>query len=75
MPAWLAVCVMAAAPAACATPHSVVISGDARSVRLTNGSDVTGSQAVADHYCAQFDRTARFVEADPDSIYYDCVQR
>ena len=60
--------------AACTTPAPVVMEGDAKSVRIAYTGDIGPTQAVAAHYCAQFELVARFVATDEDNAYYDCVR-
>jgi hypothetical protein len=59
--------------AACAAPAPVVMQGDANSVQINYvDGDVAPTKAVAARYCAQFERVAHFIQADPDAAFYRC---
>jgi hypothetical protein len=64
-----------AALAGCAGARPVVMHGDAGSVQIDYIGDVAATKAVAAHYCAQFDRTPSFIQADRESAYYYCLRR
>ena len=56
----------------CAT-HPFLQAGDAKSAAVTYSGNLDEATTVARRHCAEFARDARFVTANIDTAYFDCV--
>lgn len=51
-----------------------LIDGDAGSAQVGYGRDPAAAAAVAKAHCARYERVPRFLEAQDNVAYFDCVQ-
>jgi hypothetical protein len=62
--------------AACVQGNPFLLQGDAASAQVGfGGGGIDAATAVARRHCAQFERVPRFVEAEENVAFFDCVQR
>jgi hypothetical protein len=60
--------------AGCEGPKPFLLQGDANSAMVGYSLDLAGAGDVAKKHCAQFERVPRFLEAQEEVAYYDCVK-
>jgi hypothetical protein len=60
--------------AACAGPKPFLLQGDASSAQVGYSGDVERAALVAKQHCAQFERVPRFLEAEENVAFFDCVR-
>ena len=65
---------VAAGLAACAGEKPFLLQGDANSAQVGFSSDIAGATLVATRHCAQYERVPRFLEAQENVAYFDCVR-
>jgi len=58
----------------CSGPKPFLLEGDANSAQVGYYGDVEGATLVAKQHCARFERLPRFLEAQEDVAYFDCVR-
>jgi hypothetical protein len=58
---------------ACISPKPILLQGDARSAQVTYSGDIDSATLVAKQHCAQYERVPRFLEAEEDVAFFDCV--
>ena len=59
----------------CTGPKPFLLQGDAGSAEVGYSGNIDGATAVASQHCAQYERVPRFVEADQNVAFFDCVPR
>jgi hypothetical protein len=59
---------------ACAMEKPFLLQGDANSAQVGFGSDMAGATLVAARHCAQYERVPRFLEAQENVAFFDCVR-
>jgi hypothetical protein len=57
----------------CAGPKPFLLQGDSRSVQIGYGGNVESATPIAKQHCAQFERIPRFLEAQENVAFFDCV--
>lgn len=75
MSAWRAVCAFIAGSlaVACASEEPFLIEGNAYSAQVGFSHDLEGATRVARRHCAQYERVPRFLEAEENVAFFDCV--
>lgn len=58
---------------ACTGPQPFLLQGDAGSAEVGFSGDVDATTAVARQHCAQYERVPRFLEAEENVAFFDCV--
>lgn len=59
---------------ACAVEKPFLLQGDANSAQVGFSSDMAGATLVATRHCAQYERVPRFLEAQENVAFFDCVR-
>lgn len=59
---------------ACEGPKPFLIQGDASSAEVGYSGNVESAPAVAKQHCAQYERVPRFLEAQENVAFFDCVR-
>jgi hypothetical protein len=59
--------------AACAGERPFLLQGDPYSAQVGFSRDLEGATRVARQHCAQYERVPRFLEAQENVAFYDCV--
>jgi hypothetical protein len=65
--------VAAAASAACAGSKPFLLQGDANSAQVGYSGRIEGATLVARQHCAQYEKVPRFLEAEENIAFFDCV--
>lgn len=60
--------------AACALEEPFLLQGDANSAQVGFSRDLEGATRVAARHCAQYERVPRFLEAEENVAFFDCVR-
>lgn len=60
--------------AACSGPKPFLLQGDADSAQVGYGGDVEAATLVAKKHCAQYERVPRFLDAQENIAFFDCVR-
>jgi hypothetical protein len=60
--------------AACSGGQPFLLQGDANSAQVGYSGNVDAATVVARHHCAQFERVPRFLEAEENIAFFDCVR-
>lgn len=58
---------------ACAGEEPFLLQGDAYSAQVGFSRDLEGATRVARQHCAQYERVPRFLEAEENVAFFDCV--
>jgi hypothetical protein len=64
----------AALGSACTGPKPFLLQGDANSAQVGYSGDIDGTTLVARQHCAQYERLPRFLEAQENVAFFDCVR-
>jgi hypothetical protein len=59
---------------ACTGPQAFLLEGDANSAQVGYYGEIEGATLVAKQHCARYERLPRFLEAQEDVAYFDCVR-
>ncbi len=59
---------------ACTGPTPFLLQGDASSAQVGYTGDKEGATLVAKRHCAQYERVPRFLEAEENVAFFDCVR-
>jgi hypothetical protein len=59
---------------ACTGPKPFLLQGDASSAQVGYSGDVESATLVAKQHCARYERVPRFLEAQEDVAFFDCVR-
>ena len=59
--------------AACTGPKPFLIRGDANSAQVGFSGSTEGAALVAKQHCARYERLPRFLEAEENVAFFDCV--
>lgn len=59
---------------ACAGPKPFLLQGDASSAQVGYSGDIDAATPVARQHCAQYERVPRFLEAEENVAFFDCVR-
>jgi hypothetical protein len=59
---------------ACTGPKPFLLQGDASSAQVGYSGDIDGATLVARRHCAQYERVPRFLEAQENVAFFDCVR-
>ena len=59
---------------ACTGPKPFLLQGDANSAQVGYSSDIDAATPVARQHCAQYERVPRFLEAQENVAFFDCVR-
>jgi hypothetical protein len=59
---------------ACAAPKPFLLQGDANSAQVGYSGDIGAATLVARQHCAQYERVPRFLEAQENVAFFDCVR-
>jgi hypothetical protein len=60
--------------AGCGLEKPFLLQGDANSAQVGFGRDLEGATRVAAKHCAQYERVPRFLEAEENVAFFDCVR-
>ena len=60
--------------AACSGAKPFLLQGDANSAQVGFGGNVEDATLVAKTHCAQYERVPRFLEAEENIAFFDCVR-
>jgi hypothetical protein len=60
--------------AACTAPKPFLLRGDANAAQVGFTGDIDAATLVAKQHCARYERTPRFLEAEENIAFFDCVQ-
>jgi hypothetical protein len=60
--------------AACAGGQPFLMQGDANSAQVGYSGNLDATTLVARRHCAQFERVPRFLEAEENIAFFDCVR-
>jgi hypothetical protein len=60
--------------AACSASKPFLLQGDADSAQVGYGGNVENAAPVAKQHCAQYERVPRFVEAQENVAFFDCIR-
>ena len=58
----------------CGLEKPFLLQGDANSAQVGFSGDIAGATLVARRHCAQFERVPRFLEAEENVAFFDCVR-
>jgi hypothetical protein len=61
--------------AGCSGPKPFLLQGDASAAQVGFGGDIDAATLVAKQHCARYERVPRFLEAEEDVAFFDCVPR
>lgn len=61
--------------AACSGSTPILLRGDANSAQVGFSGNVDAATRVAKQHCAQYERVPRFLDAEEDIAFFDCVRR
>jgi hypothetical protein len=59
---------------ACEGPKPFLIQGDASSAQVGYAGNIESASLVAKQHCAQYERVPKFLEAQEDIAFFDCVR-
>jgi hypothetical protein len=59
---------------ACTGSKPFLLQGDANSAQVGFSSDVDDATPVARQHCAQYEKVPRFLEAEENVAFFDCVR-
>jgi hypothetical protein len=59
---------------ACTGPKPFLLQGDAGSAQVGYYGEIDGATLVARQHCAQYERVPRFLEAQENVAFFDCVR-
>jgi hypothetical protein len=68
------VLLVVAAAAGCSWEKPFLLQGDAKSAQVGFSGNIEGATLVAKQHCAQYERVPRFLEAEENIAYFDCVR-
>ena len=60
--------------AGCTGPKPYLLQGDASSAQVGYSGDVESAALIAKQHCARFERVPRFLEAQENIAFFDCVR-
>jgi hypothetical protein len=60
--------------AACSASKPFLLQGDAGSAQVGYGGNIEDATLVAKQHCAQYERVSRFLEAQENIAFFDCVR-
>ena len=58
----------------CSGPKPFLLQGNANSAQVGFSGDVGAAVPVARQHCAQYERVPRFLEAEENIAFFDCVR-
>jgi hypothetical protein len=58
----------------CTGPKPFLLQGDANSAQVGYSGEIEGATLVARQHCAQYERVPRFLEAQENVAFFDCVR-
>ena len=58
---------------ACAGEAPFLLQGDAYSAQVGFSRDLEGATRIAKQHCARYERVPRFLEAEENVTFFDCV--
>jgi hypothetical protein len=64
----------AALGCACTGPKPFLLLGNASSAQVGYSGDIEGATLVARQHCAQYERVPRFLDAQENVAFFDCVR-
>jgi len=59
---------------ACSGPKPFLLQGDANSAQVGYSGDIEGATPVARQHCARYERVPRFLDAQENVAFFDCVR-
>ena len=59
---------------ACIGPKPFLLQGDGNSAQVGYSGDIDAATLVARQHCARYERVPRFLEAQEDVAFFDCVR-
>jgi hypothetical protein len=60
--------------AACAGPKPFLLQGDASSAQIGYAGNIESATLVAKQHCARYERVPKFLEAQENIAFFDCVR-
>jgi hypothetical protein len=69
----LAILLVGSIGLSCSGPKPFLLQGDANSAQVGFSGDVEGAISVARTHCAQYERVPRFLDAEENVAFFDCV--
>jgi len=60
--------------AACSGSKPFLLQGDANSAQVGYSGSMESATLVAKHHCAQYERVPRFLDAEANVAYFECVR-
>jgi len=60
--------------AACSASKPFLLQGDADSAQVGYGGNIEDTTLVAKKHCAQYERVPRFLDAQENIAFFDCVR-
>jgi hypothetical protein len=69
----IAVLILAGSGLACEGPKPFLVQGNASSVQVGYAGNIESATLVAKQHCAQYERVPKFLEAQEDIAFFDCV--
>jgi len=64
-----------AALVGCVKAAPVILHGDANSVEISHVGSLAAAGPLALRHCSQFEKLARFISSDGETVLFDCVRR
>jgi len=58
----------------CTGSKPFLLQGDANSAQVGYSGEIEGATPVARQHCAQYERVPRFLEAQENVAFFDCVR-
>ncbi len=58
----------------CTWSKPFLLQGDANSAQIGYSGNIDDATLVAKRHCAQYERVPRFLEAEENIAFFDCVQ-
>ena len=58
----------------CAGPKPFLLQGNAGSAQVGYAGDIEGATLVAKQHCARYERVPKFLEAQENIAFFDCVR-
>ena len=59
--------------AGCTAPKPFLLQGDASAAQVGFTGDIDAAALVAKQHCARYERVPRFLEAEENVAFFDCV--
>jgi hypothetical protein len=70
----IVVLILAGTGIACEGPKPFLVQGNASSAQVGYAGNIESASLVAKQHCAQYERIPKFLEAQEDIAFFDCVR-